>query len=111
MATQQQCLAALQGLAARLSEVDDDLRRKHSVDRTLSCTVTDLGVTYQGRLHDGALVDVREDDGPAQIRLHVESDDLLALVDGQLNFASAWAKGRLKVDASVLDLLKLRSLL
>ncbi|MDQ1688070.1 MAG: hypothetical protein QOK42_1045 [Frankiaceae bacterium] len=111
MATRDECLDALQGLAARLSEVDGDLRKKHAVDRTLSCTVTDLGVTYQGRLHEGTLVDVREDDGPAQIRLQVDSDDLLALVQGDLNFASAWAKGRLRVDASVLDLLRLRTLL
>jgi hypothetical protein len=111
MATREECLEALQGLAKRLSEVDHDVRRKHAVDRTLSCNVSDLGVTYQGRLHDGSLVDVREDDGPAQIRLQVNSDDLLALVDGRLNFASAWAKGKLRVDASVLDLLRLRTLL
>jgi putative sterol carrier protein len=37
------------------------------------------------------------------------SDDLLKLVDGELNMASAWASGRVKIDASVFDLLKLRS--
>jgi predicted lipid carrier protein YhbT len=111
MATREECLAALQGLAARLATVDDDVRRKHSVDRTLSCTVSDLGATFVGRLQDGALVDVREEDSPAQIRLQVDSDDLIALVGGSLNFASAWAKGRLRVEASVLDLLRLRTLL
>lgn len=111
MATREECLAALQGLAARLSEVDPDLRRKHAVDRTLSCTITDLDVTFTGRLHDGCLEDIREDASTGQIRLQVDSDDLIALVDGRLNFASAWAKGKLRVDASVLDLLRLRTLL
>lgn len=111
MATREECLTALQGLAARLSGVDPDLRRKHAVDRTLSCTINDLDVTFTGRLHDGCLEDIREDVNGGQIRLHVDSDDLLALVDGRLNFASAWAKGKLRVDASVLDLLRLRTLL
>lgn len=111
MATREECLAALQGLAARLSEVDPDVRRKHTVDRTLSCTISDLGITFTGRLHDGCLEDIRDDGDNAQIRLHVDSDDLLALVDGRMNFAGAWAKGKLRVDASVLDLLRLRTLL
>lgn len=111
MATAQECLLALHGLASRLEEVDPDLRRKHAVDRTLSCTITDLGVTYRGRLHDGSLVDIAESVEPAQIRLHVGGDDLLAIVDGRLSLASAWATGRLKLDASVLDLLRLRGLL
>lgn len=111
MATREECLVALQGLAARLSEVDPDVRRKHTLDRSLSCTISDLDVTFTARLHDGRLEDIRDDGESAQIRLHVDSDDLLALVDGRLNFASAWAKGKLRVDASVLDLLRLRTLL
>ena len=47
----------------------------------------------------------------AKIRLGVASDDLLALVAGELNFASAWASGRVSVKASFGDLLKLRKLL
>jgi putative sterol carrier protein len=39
------------------------------------------------------------------------SDDLVALTDGQLNVASAWATGRLRVDASIKDMLRLRALL
>ena len=39
------------------------------------------------------------------------SDDLIALTDGELDFAKAWLSGRIKVEASVRDLLKLRSML
>jgi hypothetical protein len=35
----------------------------------------------------------------------------VALVAGELNFGRAWATGRVKVGASVFDLMKLRSLL
>ena len=38
-------------------------------------------------------------------------DDLVALVDGRLNFALAWATGRVKLEAGLRDLLRLRSLL
>ncbi|KDN82466.1 hypothetical protein KCH_57590 [Kitasatospora cheerisanensis KCTC 2395] len=47
----------------------------------------------------------------ADIRLTTTGDDLVALVDGRLPFPTAWATGRLKLDASFLDLLRLRSLL
>jgi hypothetical protein len=38
-------------------------------------------------------------------------DDLLALVDGSLHFARAWASGRVSVRASLRDLLRLRKLM
>ena len=47
----------------------------------------------------------------AQVRLAASSDDLVALVAGDLTLGAAWATGRLVVEASVLDLLRLRSLL
>jgi putative sterol carrier protein len=37
------------------------------------------------------------------------SDDLLKLVSGELAMGSAWATGRVKIDANVFDLIKLRS--
>jgi hypothetical protein len=37
------------------------------------------------------------------------SDDLIALTDGRLKLAAAWATGRLRINAGVRDLLKLRS--
>jgi putative sterol carrier protein len=47
----------------------------------------------------------------ADIRLTMNSDDLLALTDGQLNFGSAWASGRVKLEAGLRDLLRLRKIL
>lgn len=114
MATQQECETALRGVAARLSGSDSG-DHSAALDRSVSCTVPDLGLTFTGELRDGALTGMAS--GPAgsmpraQIRLTVASDDLVALTDGRLGFGSAWASGRVKVEASVFDLLKLRRLL
>ncbi|HLZ36284.1 MAG TPA: SCP2 sterol-binding domain-containing protein [Mycobacteriales bacterium] len=112
MATLEECRAALEIVVARLATADDAVRRRHLADRTISCRVRDLDVTFTGRLANGRLADVTTERAPkAQIRLTVGSDDLLALTNGHLSFASAWARGRVKVDASVMDLLRLRNLL
>lgn len=110
MATVEQCEEALQELADRLA-ASESSRRQIGFDRSLTCTIRDLDVIFAGRLKDGQLVDVgRTTSRQAQIRLAMNSDDLLALVDGRLKMASAWATGRVKVDAGVRDLLKLRSI-
>jgi predicted lipid carrier protein YhbT len=116
MASLQQCEVALQTLVSRFAAVDIDLRRKHAADRTVSCRVPDLDVVFSVRLTDGHVGDVvcqtgPEADGQAQVRLAASSDDLVALVAGELTLPAAWATGRLSVEASVLDLLRLRSLL
>ncbi|HVE98960.1 MAG TPA: hypothetical protein VNA12_07255 [Mycobacteriales bacterium] len=112
MATLEECEAALRRLGELLGGVDDDTKRRHVLDRSVACTVRDLGTTFRGELRDGALHDVRTgaEDG-AQIRLKVGSDDLVAMIEGRLSFPVAWATGRLRIDASIGDMLKLRSLL
>ncbi len=111
MASLEQCRAAIDELGERLSRVDAAARAEHIPDRTLACTVLDLDVTFTGRLHQGDLVDITTDPAaPAQIRLVVSSDDLMDLVDGRLSFAHAWSSGRLHLDASLRDLLRLRAL-
>lgn len=112
MASVQDCERALQSLVDRLAEVDPDQRARYTVERTVSCTVTDLGVVFAGRVGSDGIEDVRTtDDSSAQVRLAASSDDLIALSEGRLGVPSAWATGKLKIEASVLDLLKLRSLL
>jgi hypothetical protein len=109
VATVEQCELALHGLAAQLAERG---RSAGNLDRTLSAHLSDLGVAFAGRLHDGLLDSIRQlPDGapPGQIKLTMSSDDLVRVVAGELNLAGAWASGKVKVDASMLDLLKLRS--
>lgn len=112
MATMEQCHAALERLSERLAGVDEEDKKEHAFDRTLSCHVPDLGVTFSGRLEDGHIVGITTDPAPkAQIRLTASSDDLVALTDGHLDFGRAWLGGRVKVEAGVRDMLKLRSML
>jgi len=111
MATVDDCRAALQKLAANLA-ANAEQGRALDFDRTLACRIPDLGVAFHGRLTGGRIEDLTEGDDPkAKIKLTAKSDDLVALVDGRLNAASAWAGGRLKIDASMMDMLKLRKLL
>lgn len=113
MATVEECRKALEELSAKMGRAEGETRKATQLDRSLSCRVTDLDVTFSGRLRDGALhdIDTEPRTDKAQIRLSLTGDDLIALVAGKLNFGAAWAKGRVKLDASFKDLLVLRKLL
>jgi hypothetical protein len=115
MATKSECAEALDRLATKLGGLDGEHREQHRLERTVSCRIPDLDVTFHGTLKDARLLNVTSyDNGSAapgaQIRLTIPSDDLLKLVDGRLNFVSAWTSGRIKVSASFGDLLKLRKI-
>ncbi|MCQ4041683.1 sterol-binding protein [Streptantibioticus rubrisoli] len=115
MATIEECREALDRLSENLAQAEGDVRSAAALDRSLSCRITDLDITFMGRLADGHIRDVITVPGPpperAQIRLCLAGDDLVALVNGELHFAKAWASGRVKLEAGLLDLLRLRSLL
>lgn len=112
MASEAECEKAFRALIELLGSVDADLRGKHVQDRTVSCRVSDLGVTWSGRLCDEGLLDLTTDsEAKAQVRFTVSSDDLIALVDSRLGFAAAFATGRLRVQASPMDLLRLGAFL
>jgi hypothetical protein len=115
MATIEECRAALDQLSANLARAEGDVRDAAALDRSLSCRVTDLDITFVGRLTGGRIQDVTTVAGTpadkAQIRLSMKGDDLVAVVGGELSFARAWGSGRIKVQANLRDVLRLRSLL
>ncbi|GAA2643253.1 hypothetical protein GCM10010399_91590 [Dactylosporangium fulvum] len=112
MATVEECRAALEKLAAKLAANAVEAREKLDFDRSLACRITDLGIAFHGQLQNGQITGLSEGDDPrAKIKLTSTSDDLVALVAGQLNAMSAWTSGRVKIEAGVFDLLKLRKLL
>lgn len=115
MATIEECRAALDRLARSMARAEGDVRAAAALDRSLSCRITDLDTTFVGRLAGGTITDVVHVPGTppkkAQIRLAMTGDDLIATVAGDLSFAKAWATGRIKVQASLPDLLRLRTLL
>lgn len=110
MATLEECEVALEHVAGLLHGADDTVRQ-HADDRTVSLFVPDLDVLFAARLHEGTLLDVTTEERPkAQIRLTVSSDDLVALVNGDLAFPQAFAHGKVRIDAGIRDLLRLRTL-
>ncbi|GAA1200673.1 hypothetical protein GCM10009654_66480 [Streptomyces hebeiensis] len=115
MATMEECRSALDKLSDNLAQADGKVRTAAGLDRSLSCHITDLDVTFRGRLTAGRIEVADTVAGPppekAQIRLAMTGDDLVAMVDGELHFARAWGAGRVRLEAGILDLVRLKSLL
>ncbi|WP_406204992.1 SCP2 sterol-binding domain-containing protein [Kitasatospora sp. NBC_01560] len=115
MANAEECRTALEQLSRNMAESTGNVRQAAALPRTLSCRITDLDLTFAGYMRDGRLDDITETPGApaekADIRLTMSSDDLVALVAGRLGFASAWAAGRVRLEAGFRDLLRLRTLL
>ncbi|MFF3449874.1 SCP2 sterol-binding domain-containing protein [Streptomyces sp. NPDC002667] len=115
MATTEECRTALDKLSDNMAGADGDVRAAAALDRSLSCRITDLDITFVGRLRGGRIEVLDTLQGPpperAQIRLTMNGDDLVSMVNGELNFARAWGSGRVKLEAGLRDLLRLRTLL
>jgi hypothetical protein len=114
MATAEECRMALEILTGKIEAMDPADRAAHLVDRAISCKVDDLGVTFLTRLGpDGAspVTVANGSDGQAQVRFTTKSDDLLAIAEDPGSFGRAWLTGKLKIEASILDLFRLRKLL
>ena len=115
MSTKKQVKAKLQEMVARLDEAGDsvhaDLARAMPHPKTIQIDVTDLEVSFWTELAEGRMSELEE--GEAQdvdIRMRAKSDDLVAMIDGELGLMSSFLSGRVRVDASLSDLLALRKL-
>ena len=113
MKSAEECREALQKLAGRLSELSADDRDNYFGNRSISVTIPDLGVTYATNLGKGddPVREVAPGDPPADIRLTANSDEVVSLAESPTNIARAWMAGRVKIEASVRDLFRLRKLL
>jgi predicted lipid carrier protein YhbT len=114
MATAEECRVALESLTGRIADMDAKDREAHLVDRTLSCRVPDLGLTFVTRLGpDGAepIKQVANGTPQAQVRFTADSDTVVAIAGDPGSFMRAWLTGKLKVQGNVFDLLHLRKLM
>ncbi len=112
MASLEQCVSALEDVMGTLAAQP----AASGLDRSLSCRLTDLDQIVRGRLVKGRVHGLRaEPDTPggpkADIRFTMTSDDLVAITEGRLAFGPAWASGRVRMEAGLRDMLRLRSLL
>lgn len=114
MATAEQARTALESLTGRIADMDANDRAAHLLDRTLSCRVPDLGVTFVTRLgpHGADAITVADSGTPAaQLRFTANSDVVVAIAADPGSFLRSWVSGRLKVQGGVRDLMHLRRLL
>lgn len=113
MNSAEECRQALQKLASRLAEMSPADRDAYFGNRTISVTIPDLGVTYATILGSGndPVREVAPGEPPADIRLTADSDEVLSLAESPMNIARSWVAGRVKVEASMKDLFRLRRLL
>ncbi|MFE1247743.1 SCP2 sterol-binding domain-containing protein [Streptomyces sp. NPDC058735] len=115
MATIEECRSALDKLSDNMQRAGGNVREAAALDRSVSCHITDLDVSFVGRMRAGRIEVHDTVPGPppdkADIRLAMTGDDLVTLVDGRLNFATAWGQGRVKLHAGLRDVLRLKKLL
>ncbi len=112
MASIEECEDAVASLVERLDSYDANARKANIPDRTLVLHLYDLDLDFRGDLTEGALKNVRitHDRSRPDVKLSMTSDDLVAMTRGELKFAQAWATGRVRLEASIKDLLRLRKL-
>jgi hypothetical protein len=114
VATVGECRQALDDLVATLASVEPELRARHVPRRTVCCRVSDLGISFIGRIDEHGAHDIREwdpdDDTQVDVTLTLDSTELVALAKGEDDFLHAWLRGRVQISAGVRDLLRLRSL-
>jgi hypothetical protein len=114
MATAEECQQAFEKLISRLSELDPKDRDAFFTGRSFSCQVPDLNVTYVTRFGPQGADPVHlaaPGEPQADVRLTASSDTVVELAGNLSAFPRAWVTGKVKVQASMRDLLRLRKLL
>lgn len=113
MATKAEVTKALERLMARLDGNDEDVRSAIPGRKVLCCRVTDLDSSWYSVIQDGHVSAPVERPVPStvDVTLQVGSDDLIALVEERTSFLSALMSGKVRVQASMMDLLRMRTLL
>lgn len=103
----------LHALARWLERLDPGQRALMPSRRTLEAHCPDVGRVWHAFWRNGLLSEIS--DGPApgrwDIRLTADSDDVMAMVRGDLEPGRAWMEDRLRVQAPMTDLLRLRAVL
>lgn len=114
-------MASKEAVEERLRELIDRLGKDEETARAIGSSlpdrrilalhVTDLDVWYWTELKGGRLGELKEGepDDP-HIRIATASDDLVGFIDGGVSLFSAYVSGRIRIEASFADLLKLRRL-
>ncbi|MTV26813.1 hypothetical protein FTX61_15525 [Nitriliruptoraceae bacterium ZYF776] len=112
VATYEEVESVLETLLQRLHTLDPSLRSLLPARRTIEARCPDLDLVRWALWREGALeLLAAAPDRRADIRIAVDSDDLLKLHRGELTFSRAYASNRVRLDASMTDLIRLRAVL
>lgn len=113
MATVPEVESVLHDCIRMLERVDPSYRAMLPSRRTIQASCPDLGLTYHAFWRNGQLSELHEGppDRRPDIRISVDSEDLLAMAEGELDFGRAFAQDRVRIQASMTDLLRLRAIL
>lgn len=111
VATEEEVDQTLHALARRLADAQVE-HRSLPERRSLAVFIKDLDVTYTAVFGEGMISDLvrRPPAGNEDVRIHVSSNDLIALANGRMGVGGALLTGKLRVDAGMSDLLLLRRL-
>lgn len=102
----------LKDFLLRFGAVDESVRALLPDHRTIEARCPDLDLVRHAEWRSGRIVLL--DEAPARrsdIRISVRSDDLLEIASGELSFARAYTANKVRLDASMTDLLRLRAVL
>lgn len=114
MATKREVEAKLRDLITRLSNAENaqaSLARTLPDARVVAVRVPDLDADYWTLMEGGQMGSMhRGAPEKADIKIRVDSDTLVAIVDGEASLFAAFVSGQVKIEASISDLLRLRKL-
>jgi hypothetical protein len=113
VATKDEVSRAIARLMARLDGNESNVRSAIPGRKVMGCRVLDLDTEWYSVIDDGRVSPPTETPPPGEpvaVLLKVNSDDLIELVEERMSFMSAFLSGKVRVDASFTDLLRLRTL-
>ena len=108
MATREE---VLQGFEITLSRMREQSRHFRGWNKSMQYHFEDLGEAWYITIHGGEPGEPREgvSDG-AEIVYRMDSDTFVGIVGGSISGIDAWKKGKVKLQASALDMIKLQKL-
>lgn len=114
MASRDEVSRAIERLMGRLDGNEQAVRSAIPGRKVMGCLVTDLGESWYSVIDDGRVsppIQAPPSGEEVTVLLKVRSDDLVDLAEGRISFMSAFLSGKVRVDASLTDILRLRTLL
>ncbi len=113
MATKSEVSRAIERLMARLDGNESNVRTAIPGRKVMGCYVPDLDASWFSVIEDGHVAPPTETAPPGErvdVLLKINSDNLIDLVEERISFMSAFLSGKVRVEASLTDLLRMRTL-